>query len=342
MKNRFKFKKVILIVLAIAWSYVASAQDTRLTQALSAPLTLNPAMMGLNSDIHFIAQYRNQWGSVSSGYSTYSFTSLVPIYKQMDGANKVDIGFNATNDVAGAYNALNLSLAAGYNLKISESSFLNVSFMGGMVQRVLNTNSLSFDEQYVVGSYSATNPNNETIVNKKTSFMDISAGAIWYSAPVKINLGKERNVSAYLGGSAFHLNTPPNESFSGGTASLPMRLSYQAGVKVISEKVDITPVIYANYQDGNNNTAVGLLVDYRMDTTNKISLGMWVREKDAIAFCAGYTWLNFRMMYSYDVSATSPINNSVSRLGAHEFTLAVKFNKAQQKGVKLSLRFYSY
>jgi len=335
MKNRFKLQKNIFTVIAIVLSYNAIAQDTRFTQALSNPLTLNPAMMGLNSDLKFALQYRNQWGSVSSGYSTYSFTTLLPVYKNTDGTNKIDLGFNATNDVAGAYSSLNISLAAGYNLRISEASFLNVSFMGGMVQRTLNTNSLSFDQQYVLGSYSTSNPNNESVINKKTTFADISIGTMWYSAPVKINLGKERTVSAFLGGSAFHINTPPNESFSGGTASLPMRFSYQAGVKFIGEKVDMTPVIYANYQKGNNNPAVGLLVDYRFDETNKLSLGMWVRQKDAIAFCAGYTWSNFRLMYSYDVSATSPISNSVSRLGAHELTLTIKFNKAEQKGVKV-------
>ncbi len=334
MKNIFNLQKSILTIISLAIFYKGNAQDQRFTQALSNPLTLNPAMMGLNSDFKFIGQYRNQWGSVSSGYSTYSFTALTPIFNKEDGFNKINLGFNATNDVAGAYSNLNLSLAAGYNLKISDASFLNVSFMGGMVQRTLNTNSLSFDQQYVLGSYSSSNPNNETILNRKLTFADISAGAMWYSAPVKINLGNERKISGYAGASVFHLNTP-NESFTGGTANLPMRFSYQAGFKIIGDKIDVSPNAYVNYQKGNNNSAIGALVDYRIDEINKVSLGLWIREKDAIAFCAGYTWLNFRLMYSYDISATSPISNSASTLGAHELTLTVKFDNTKQKYLKV-------
>ena len=206
--------------------------------------------------------------------------------------------------------------------------------MGGMVQRSLNTNSLSFDQQYVLGTYSSSNPNNETVLNRKLTFADISAGAMWYSAPVKINLGNERKISGYAGASVFHLNTP-NESFTGGTANLPMRFSYQAGFKIIGEKIDVSPNAYVNYQKGNNNSAIGALVDYRIDEINKVSLGIWIREKDAIAFCAGYTWLNFRLMYSYDVSASSPISNSSSALGAHELTLTVKLDNTKQKYIKV-------
>jgi type IX secretion system PorP/SprF family membrane protein len=333
MKNILKLKNNFFTIIMLVVALHSSAQDARFTQVLSNPLTLNPAMMGLNSDLSFTGQIRDQWGSINSGYRTFAFTALAPAYRKTNGTDKLDFGFNAISDVAGAYNSLNLSLAAGYNLKISESSFLNVSFMGGMVQRTLDLNKLTFDQQYVLGTYNANNPNNETTLNKKITFADISVGALWYSAPTKINLGKERTVSGYAGASVFHLNTPPNESFAGGTASLPMRFSYQAGIKFIGDKIDVSPNAYINYQKGNNNMAAGLLLDYRFDAINKLSLGIWIRDKDAVAFCAGYTWLNYRLMYSYDVSSPSTISNAASALGAHELTFCVRFDRAKERRV---------
>ena len=179
----------------------------------------------------------------------------------------------------------------------------------------------------------ASNPNGELVFNRQTTSADLNVGALWYSAPVKLNLGKERNISAYLGGSAFHLNTPSNQSYTGKMAKLPVRYSIQGGFKIIGEKFDLSPNFYSYVQERNKLISYGLLVDYKRDAINKISAGVWYGS-DAVAFCLGYTWLQMRLMYSYDVAHTSPVSNSVSALQAHEITLTINFNKASQKNIK--------
>jgi type IX secretion system PorP/SprF family membrane protein len=341
MKNIIKLqRRNIFTVLAVVISYSISAQDVRFTQMLANPLTLNPAMMGLNPDLKFTLQYRNQWGSIDKGYSTASFTAQAPVYINQ-GRDKLDIGFNALNDQAGAFNTLNLSLAVGYNVQVSELSHINFSIMGGFIQKSLNTTNLSFDEQYIVGAYSASNPNNELVLNKMVNYADISFGTMWYCSPVKVDVGKLHTFKAYLGASAFHLNTPPNESFSGGTGNLPMRFSCQGGIKIVGEnKLDITPNVIVNSQQGNNNVAAGLLADYRFDSIAKLTLGVWFRTKDAIAFSIGFSHKIFALTYSYDVVGTSPISYSASRLNAHELTLSLKFNHAEKKGIKVIPAFF--
>lgn len=332
MKNILRLQKNILVIMAIVLSYSAKAQDIRFTQAFANPLNLNPAMMGLNPDLMFALQHRNQWGNISNGYSTSSFSMFLPIYSKADGTEKIDLGFNAMNNVAGAFNTLHMSLAAGYNVKMSASSYVNVSFMGSFIQQTLNNSNLSFDQQYVTGSYSASNPNNESFLNNKISIANFSAGAIWYCAPVTINLGKERTVRAYLGTSAFNLvNASSNESISGGLARVPIRFSMQGGIKITGAKFDVTPNVYSNSQSGNNNIAGGLLVDYHVNETSKLSMGAWYRLKDAVAFSVGYSISNFRLMYSYDVMSMSPISNVSSGLQTHEITLVITFHTAKKK-----------
>ncbi|MBZ0098367.1 MAG: type IX secretion system membrane protein PorP/SprF, partial [Taibaiella sp.] len=66
--------KKILLGVGVAMIFTTSgmAQDAHFTQYFASPLTLNPALTGLTQcDARLAANYRNQWGSVSSNpYTT--------------------------------------------------------------------------------------------------------------------------------------------------------------------------------------------------------------------------------------------------------------------------------
>lgn len=335
MKTVKETQKNILLLILIFITSSLSAQDPKFTQVFSNPLKLNPAMMGINPDLKFILQYRNQWSGVEKGFTTYAFSVLYPLYIK-NGKEKLDIGFTALNDKAGAFNNLDFSLALGYNLRISDASYLNFSFMGGYVQKAINTTNLSFDQQYILGTYSSNNPSNETRINKQVSYADVSFGSMWYYNPTKADGAK---LNAYLGASVFHLNRP-NESLTGGVAALPMRYSFQGGIKILGEgKIDFTPNIIFNSQNGNENLAAGLIMDYRFNEKSKLVLGAWYRKKDAIAFSLGCDLKTITFAYSYDV-VNSQIKNSISGLNAHEITLSLKFNQSEKKGAKANASFF--
>lgn len=331
--------KNILSLLAIS-SFSAffgnmNAQDLRFTQPFADPLKYNPACMGINPDLKFILHTRSQWSKLDKGYSSYSFSTLYPVYIK-EGKEKLDVGLTALQDKAGAFKTLDLSLAVGYNLQISNSGYVNFSLLGGYVQKSLNVDDLSFDSQYVLGSYDAGNANNETVLNEKTNYPDAGVGAMWYFNPEK---DENTKLNAYLGVSAFHLNKP-NESFVSGTGTLPVRVSYQGGLKILGgNKIDVTPHVIVNTQKGSENTAAGVYVDYHLSDKLKASLGTWFRKKDAIAFHIGAEHSMFSFGYSYDI-ATSDIRNHLSGANAHEISLAYKINQSEKHGAKSNPSFF--
>lgn len=320
---------MLSLALFSSISITAFTQDVKYTQVYSNPLKLNPASMGMNQDLKFILHYRTQWSGIQKGYTTYSFTTLYPIYIK-DGKEKLDLGINAMNDKAGAFSSLDFSLSLGYNLRLSKAGFLNFAVSAGYIQKSISTAGLTFDQQYVLGNYSASNPNNEALMSQKVAYPDISFGTMWYYNPLRTEGTK---LNAYVGASAFHLNQP-NESLTASLGVLPMRYSFQGGIKILGDnKIDFTPNVIFSSQGGNNNSAAGLLTDYHMNDISKVTLGIWYRNNDAIAFSVAFDHKTFSFGYSYDV-VNSKISNYIPGLNAHEITLAAKINQAAKKGVE--------
>lgn len=337
-------KKQILIIAAVTIQSLicnlqsARAQDVSFTQQFANPLRLNPAMMGGNNDLRAILNYRSQWGAVNNGYTSTSFTFLYPIFLKPDlwtkdegSKSKLDIGLNVFHDKiglydkVGAFNTLDIQLSVGYGLRISKSHFLALSLSGGFVQKYLDVNQ-TFDEQYVNGSYNASNPSGETVLNQQAMYGDVGFGAMWSYFPEK---GK---FNVYAGMSGFHLNQP-NETFVNRNSTLPIRFSFQAGVKFIGDGiVDFTPNLIVNTQNGVTQLIAGLLTDFRIGKSSKFVLGMWYRQKDAIAFQVGFEHKSFIFGYSYDFSHAD-ITSAISRLSTHEFVLAYKLNMTTKKGL---------
>lgn len=309
------------------------AQDVRFTQQFANPLRLNPAIMGSNNDLKAILNYRSQWGTINKGYSTASFSFLYPLFlkpelwKMDEGKSKLDFGLNVLNDKAGAFNNIDIMVAVGYGLRVSSSHFLSLSLSGGFVQQSLSAADQTFDEQYVLGTYNAANPSGQAVLNQKGSYIDAGFGAMWNYFP------ENAKVNAYAGIAGFHLNQP-NETFTDGSSALPSRFSYQAGVKILGDnKMDFTPNVIVNNQNGTKQLMIGILTDYRIGGSGKMVLGMWYREKDAIAFQVGYEHKSFLFGYSYDFSHAE-ITKAIAQLSTHEIALAYKLNMTGKKELK--------
>lgn len=135
MKTKKQITAAIALLVGILLMEKSNAQDVRFSQPFANILKYNPAAMGLNPDLKFNMHYRTQWGAIEKGYTTYSFVTLFPLYLK-DGKEKLDIGFNALNDKAGAFSSLDFSLAVGYNVRLSDAGYLNVSLFGGIYSEI--------------------------------------------------------------------------------------------------------------------------------------------------------------------------------------------------------------
>lgn len=297
-----------------------SGQDYRFTQAYANPLRLNPAMMGANSDLKAILGYRSQWSSIEKGFTTMSLTAMYPLYMKSGG--KLDVGLNFISDKAGAFKTTDVLLAVDYNKEIANDQNLCLSLMGGFAQKSLNTANLTFENQYILGSYNSSNPSNETTLNNKAGYADVGFGLVWYMNPSR-DISK---LNAFAGISAYHLNKP-NQSFTGVKGTLPVRLCYIGGVKIFGDKkIDVAPNVRMTQQAGNTEMSAGANVDYNLNETLKVVVGLWYRRSDAIAFMAGVEHKMFTFGYSYD-AVTSSLNDVAAKSSAHEITLSYKMSR---------------
>jgi type IX secretion system PorP/SprF family membrane protein len=314
-------KKIYIIIHILLFSQVLAAQDTRFAQSYSNPLRINPAIMGINTDLKFILNYRSQWASIDKGYRTSSFTGMYPLFFNQ-GKSKVDIGISAMGDKAGAFSTFDGALAIDYNQEIAPNNILCLSLIGGYVQQSLDISKQTFDNQYVQGSYDAANPTNELTLSRGESHPDVGFGFMWFLNPSRSN----SKLNAFAGISAFHLNRP-NESLLQDNAPLPMRFAYQAGVKIFGgNNIDISPNFRMNMQNGNVETATGLYVDYSFNDQLKLVIGAWYRTHDAIAVLISFEHKNFTLGYSYDM-VNSGLNKIATQVNAHEITLSLKISR---------------
>lgn len=298
-----------------------SAQDYRFTQAYANPLRLNPSMMGANSDLRIGLGYRTQWSNIQKGFTTMSFTGMYPLFMKSGG--KLDVGVNVINDQAGAFKTTDAALAIDYNKEIANDQNLCLSLMGGFAQKSLDAANLSFENQYILGSYNSSNPSNELTLNNKVSYPDVGFGLVWYMNPAR----EKSKLNAFAGVSGFHLNKP-NQSFTGTKGTLPVRMIYIGGIKILGDKkIDVSPNIRMTQQAGNTEMSAGVSVDYNLNDNMKVVIGTWYRRNDAIAFMVGVEHKSFTFGYSYD-AVTSSLNNISGHAAAHEITLSYKLHKA--------------
>ena len=320
MKNLIMFLAICHLPFAIC---LVNAQDYRFTQFYANPLRLNPAMMGANSDLRAGLGYRTQWSNIEKGFTTMSFTGMYPLYMKSGG--KLDIGLSAINDKAGAFKTTDAALAVDYNREIASDQNLCLSLMGGFVQKSLDASGLTFENQYILGSYNASNANGETTLNNKASYPDVGFGLVWYMNPVR----EKSKLNAFAGVSGFHLNKP-NQSFTGVKGTLPIRMTFIGGVKILGEKkIDVAPNVRMTQQAGNTEMAAGVNVDYNLNDNLKIVIGTWYRRNDAVAFMVGVEHKMFTFGYSYD-AVTSTLSNVAAKSSAHEITLSYKMRMKQK------------
>ena len=336
MKNTIKISVCLLLVLLLTGN--TYAQDTRFSQSLNNQLALNPAMMALTNDFRINLNYRNQWASIDKGYSTYAISLMYPLLlksggakgdtsRKVEGKSRLDFGINVTDDKSGGFNRVNATLSIAYSLKLNAANSLTAALNFGYINYQFDVLNQSFDEQYQLGSYDPTNPSNESL-NLNKGAPDVGFGFMYHYSP------ENGKVQAFAGLAGYHLNQP-NLSVSNGKGTLPARFNFQAGVKIIGKKVDVTPVVLYNLQGRFKQFTGGLLVAYKFkEKAGKLVVGSWFKEKDAIAVQAGYEHKIFLIAYSYDFGI-SRLARTTSGLMTHEVTLGFKLSDiAGKKGIK--------
>ena len=115
------------VVLAIFFfSMAAQAQDqTNFTQFYINPYLINPSYAGIDGQPALSIIYRKQWMTIDGGPTIANFSLQGPI------SPRASWGLSVTNDSKGLLNNSSLLLTFGYNIPLSEHSFVRFGISGG-------------------------------------------------------------------------------------------------------------------------------------------------------------------------------------------------------------------
>lgn len=326
-------KKLYLNLVLLCFVCLSGlAQDPQFSQFYAAPMYQNPAFAGSAFATRLVANYRNQWPSITANFVTSSFS----IDHHLEGLNS-GIGFIVTNDSQGPNRLTSTDISGiyAYQLKINEENFLRLGIQGTYSNKSMSYMGLTFGDQYddkgfISGSTTIDPLGPDGSPLPIIHLADFSAGALFY------------NGQSWLGLSAHHINQPSYTFFNtaGQNTYLPMKVSISGGLNIplanpytrglnADKDFSISPAFLYKSQGKFNQLDLGLYATY-----SPLTVGVWYRgipikkrnitrtNHDALVFLVGVRQDNFSIGYSYDITVSSL---GVSTGGSHEISIAYQF-----------------
>ncbi len=321
-------------------------QDIHFSQFYMSPLTLNPALTGVqNCNTRIVGNYRNQWASVlgSSAYNTFSVS-----YDQKMPVGRYDyfgFGGNVWTDVAGDLNfqTLTLKLSGAYSRRVGgdrkKSNYVVVGAEAGVSQRSLSFTNAQWPIQGVNGEWISTIPSGEPELPNNFLFGDVGLGILWFSV-----INKHSNF--YIGGAINHLNQA-NLSFyrpDNVEKYYTKAVLHGGGEFPMTNSISLVPGAVVFTQGPSLEINAGNSFRFNLDSGGEdqsFQFGGWVRvarhfEKpillDAIILSTRFDYSNWGIGFSYDIN-TSSLSQGSRGNGGFEFSMVYLICGPQNRGV---------
>jgi len=302
--SKYNMSRLIFMLLTLALLFtnnLVKGQDAHFSQFYANPLYLNPAMAGTNVCPRFTTSFRDQWPSIKGEFVSYS-VSYDQHFDKLNGG----IGVLLFGDRAGqgTFNTYSASLMYSFKLKLSRKFNMRFALSAGYYQTSLDWSKLTFgdmiDPKYGFVYQSAELPPGDLAKGQ----FDFAGGFLGYFQ------------NFYFGFSAHHI--------------VPMYVGF---IKRKSKKeltfgdISISPNFIYQQQQTFHYFNEGFYLNFYPFT-----VGLWLRHSmqniDAIIFSCGIQHEQFRIGYSYDITASQLSGISG---GAHEVSLQLLLNCPEKK-----------
>ncbi|WP_255155482.1 PorP/SprF family type IX secretion system membrane protein [Ferruginibacter sp. HRS2-29] len=320
-------KYYFLSIGLLLFACVGKTQDINFSQFYEMPLLRNPALAGLYSgDFRATAAFRSQWNSVTTPYQTQGLGVELKFSTSQQSDNYLALGLQMTNDIAGdsklGKTQLLPVLTYHHALSDDNDTYVSAGFMAGPVQQRFDATKLSFDDQFVNGSYSNTNPTRQVFTRSNVTYLDASVGFL-------VSTSFANDVKCYAGGSWFHFNNPKVAFEPNRDVLLNNKFMINAGLSApLSEYHRL--ILYADYfkQGGNNQMQGGFLYKRDLlqmdeDETISLSAGSFLRWNDAVIPVLKLDYYELGVGLTYDVNISKLRAASQSR-GGFEITVSYR------------------
>ncbi|PLX08362.1 MAG: hypothetical protein C0594_06100 [Marinilabiliales bacterium] len=330
MKNIVLYRVRLYVTLALLnIGYNVDAQDIHFSMFNESPMLTNPASTGdFVGDHRVIMNYRQQWAAVAIPYTTYAFHYDGNYFRNnRTKENRLGIGVTGYSDKAGdsEMGVSQLLLNLSYFKQLKQKHVVSVGFQGGVSQRSIAYEKLTWGNQYDGSGYNSQLDPMEPIPNQSFMYGDVACGLNW-------RYEQNRFLKTQLGVSMYHLNPIQMEYVSGFEEQLDRNITVHGGLEymVKNTSTSFLPGFLYRRQGKASELLFGGLIKYQLPENGRyngnimeqyIAMGSYYRWKDAFVLAFIYSYKNVKMVFSYDVndSGISAVSNG---RGAFELTLA--------------------
>lgn len=298
--KKFNFIIISTLCLCCFLSLKVNAQvDAHFSQYYSYPLWLNPGLTGvMDGDFRITANYKRQWASVTSPFTTEALSFDTYPYKHLG------LGGTLLHQSAGdgGYNYFNALASAAYRAILDEKGMnvLSIGLQAGIINRRINPQKLEFGSQYdpILG-FDPSHPSGENFDKTSATSIDANFGVVYF------NRNPNNRLNAFGGISLYHLSRPEDPFIGTNDRRLPMRLNVHGGVKIkLSNLFNITPQFIYIRQGNAHETVTGLYLQYLLPNYSDLLFGATYRFQDAVIPFIGFHLGDFTFGLSYDVNVS--------------------------------------
>ena len=306
------------LALGLAAGSANAQADPHFSQYYVYPSWLNPALTGaFDGQYRVSGVYRNQWGSVSSPFTTYGATAEFTTEK------KLNLGASVLKQTAGdggySYTTVYGNLAyTGVRFGKNEEHRIVFGMQAGIIQRRFDRNKMTFGDQWnPVFGFNPGTPSQDVLNRTNATSFDMGAGVLYFDAKP----GKKANL--YAGFSVSHLTKPDDKFSATGDATFPMRYTAHGGIRLtMSDKFSITPNFLYLAQGSAREKMIGAYGQYKVTSEANLMIGANYRIEDAISPFFGFTWKNMMLGASYDINS-SDLGKLVNGSNSFEISLSI-------------------
>ncbi|MDG2331045.1 MAG: type IX secretion system membrane protein PorP/SprF [Flavobacteriales bacterium] len=296
-------KSLITVLLSVLIALSSTGQDAHFTQFYANPVYLNPALAGLRGCPTVTMNYRNQWPGIKDAYTTYS-TSFDKYSEKLKGG----VGVNVFHDRSGGGRLMTTAASAvyAYQYQISKKVTIKLGGKATYVNKSIDWNRLVFGD--MIDAREGIVYGTQQQFGEPVHYADFSAGALLYT-------------DYFFGGFAVdHLTEPAEGLLNRYATSLPRKYTFHAGANIPLGKMRkmnraISPNIMITKQNEFTQVNVGMYLRLR-----ELVVGTWYRNKDSFILLAGIETSKFKFAYSYDVTTSGILQQS---MGSHELSYSI-------------------
>ncbi len=327
---RILFLNIILVFIVMQ----SKSQDIHFSQFYATPLLQNPANAGFfNCDYRLVANYKQQWRSVTVPFTTFHASGDIRrILKRDKGI--IGIGLDASVDKAGDSKFTTTQFGLALSIHKPLDKFNHHYFGGGLMLGMTSANidytNLLFSDQYL--AFNGIQLTQENLELSTLSYFDLSAGVSYNFIPPSFQN------SFTMGAAVYHINKPVKSFLGDDSSKVFRKIVLNMGANLhASEKFEFYPKIQYMNQGPNHEILVGGFIRVDLDKMENskygVYLGPWYRWNDAWIIVTRFDIDKMSIAFNYDLN-TSDLAEVTELKGGPELSIIYigcipNFNKKQ-------------